>query len=59
MLSTEMVTDFRMASAKLYINFSREPGMETSIGTTILHYTLTEGARLVHLNLVSRNSELN
>jgi hypothetical protein len=45
-----------MASAKLYINFSREPGMETSIGTTILHYTLTEGARLVHLNLVSRNS---
>ena len=52
MLSTQLVTDLRLASAKLYVNFSREPGMETSIGTTILHYTLAQGSRLVHLNLV-------
>lgn len=51
MLSTRLVTDFRLASAKLYINFSRENGMETSMGISILHFALMEGFRLVNLNL--------
>ena len=52
MLTTKLTLDFHLASAKLYVNFSREAGMETSVATTILHYTLNEGTTLVQINLV-------